>query len=73
VTAQFRHPLFIEASHQDLGEIGLALNGKQAFGVLKLVNCSNGVVVRRGRFRWFKVGGAGADGGRAMEDFGRQW
>ena len=34
------------------------------------MNCSNGVGVSRGRFRRFKVGGAGADGSRAMEDFG---
>ena len=34
------------------------------------MNCPNGVGVRRGRFRWFKVGGAGADGRRAMGDFG---
>ena len=34
------------------------------------MNCPNGVGVSRGRFRWFKVGGAGTDGRRAMEDFG---
>ena len=34
------------------------------------MNCPNGVGVSRGRFRWFKVGGAGTDGRGAMEDFG---
>jgi hypothetical protein len=33
------------------------------------MNCPDSVAVRRGRFRWLKVGGAGADGGRAMNDF----
>ena len=38
--------------------------------MLEFVNSTDGVVVRGGRFGRFKVGGAGADGGRAMRDFG---
>ena len=38
--------------------------------MLELVNCSYGVGVRRGRFRRFKVGGTGTDGGSAKGDFG---
>ena len=38
VTAQFRCPLFFEASQEGLCEIGLALNGEQVFGTLELVH-----------------------------------
>ena len=37
VTAQLRCPLSIEASHQDLDEIGFALNGEAAFRIAESV------------------------------------
>jgi len=70
VVLQFRKPFSIEASHQDLGKIGLALNAEKELWIFKLMNSTDGVVVRGGRFGGFKVSGAGANGGSAEGDFG---
>ena len=69
-TTQFRFPLFIEASHQNLDEIGFALNGESEFGVSKSVHCPGGVGISVSRFRRFSVGGAGTDGSSTEKDFG---
>jgi len=69
VVLQFRMPLSIEASHQDLGKIGLALNAEEVLRILEFMDSAGGVAVSAGRFGGFKVGGAGADGGSAKRDF----
>ena len=70
VVFQFRMPLGIEASHQDLGKISLALDAEEVLRIFEFMDSAGGVAVRTGRFGGFKVGGAGTDGGRAMDDFG---
>jgi hypothetical protein len=69
VVPQFRKPLSIEASQQDLGKIGLALNAEEVLRAFEFMHSTNGVGVSGGRFGGFKVDGAGADGGSAKGDF----